>query len=83
MAFQLYTDINWDDLVYIYDRDVTNAYADFYDGDHYFTEDSVFIEDIKHLSSTTNLSDIEALEELFKVACDSSESGTDPIDSAA
>ena len=76
MAFQLHTDLNWDDLVFMYDYDVTKAYADFYDADLYFSEDSVFTQDIRELSRSTSLSDTQAMEELFSIACDNAESGT-------
>ena len=70
-AFRLYTDLNWDDLTFIYDHDVSNAYADFYDAVNYFTKDSAFTEDIMELAENAGVSDIIALEELFAAACDS------------
>ena len=79
MTFELYTDLNWDDLVFMYDYDVTNAYSDYYDAQQYFTEDSVFTRDIRELSRTTSLSDTQALEELFAIACDTAEGGTGPL----
>lgn len=77
MTYFSHTDLNWDDLVFMYDYDVTLAYSDFYDAQQYFTDDSVFTQDIRELSRTTRLTDTQAFEELFSIACDNASAGTD------
>ena len=72
-----FNDLNWDDLVFMYDYDVTLAYSDFYDAQQYFTEDSVFTLDIRELARTSSLSDTQAMEELFLLACDTEGRYTD------
>ena len=68
MTFFAHTDLNWDDLAFMYDYEVENCYSDFYDAVQYFTSDSVFTKDILEMAETAGVSHTEALDLMFDAA---------------